>query len=62
MSSKGAAVTEELTKREQKLASALLYAKEKLRLYREAHSGVYVGGVEYMTLMRIIDEALDLTK
>jgi hypothetical protein len=51
-----------MTESEMRLASALLYAKEKLRLYREAHDGRYVGGVEYTELMRIIDEALATVK
>ena len=40
------------------MESVLLNAKEKLRLYREAHGGEYVGGVEYMELMRRVDAAL----
>ena len=37
---------------------ALENAKLKLQLYREAHEGEYLGGVEYTQLMREIDEAL----
>ena len=37
---------------------ALERAKEKLTLYREAHGGEYVGGVEYTQLIREIAEAL----
>ncbi|WP_045834484.1 hypothetical protein [Hyphomicrobium sp. 99] len=51
-----------MTELEMKLASALLYAKGKLKLYRGAHIGEYIGGVEYAELMRIIDDALDATK
>lgn len=40
------------------LESVLLRAKEKLRLYREASTGEYVGGLEYTELVRRIDEAL----
>lgn len=36
----------------------LVEAKEKLGLYRAAHSGEYTGGVEYMALMRRIDAVL----
>jgi hypothetical protein len=34
-------------------------AREKLVLYRQAHSGEYIGGVEFTTLIRSIDAALD---
>lgn len=40
-------------------AAALKAAKEKLALYRAAHSGAYVGGVEYTALMDMIDKALE---
>lgn len=33
-------------------------AREKLKLYRGQHSGEYVGGMEYTTLMELIDKAL----
>lgn len=33
-------------------------AREKLALYRAAHSGEYLGGVEYTELMRRIDAVL----
>lgn len=38
--------------------TALVAAKEKLRLYREASAGVYLGGVEYGALVKLIDEAI----
>lgn len=41
-----------------KLRTALMRARDKLRHYRDAHGGEYVGGVEYSNLMREIDEAL----
>ena len=37
---------------------ALREARQKLQLYREAHSGEYVGGLEYTQLIRLIDIAL----
>ena len=40
------------------LESALRNARDKLILYRQAHGGEYVGGVEYVTLIRSIDGAL----
>ena len=40
------------------LRSALASAKEKLKLYRAAHSGEYIGGMEYVMLMQKIDAAL----
>jgi hypothetical protein len=40
------------------LRTALLLAQEKLRLYRTMHSGEYVGGMEFTSLMNLIDEAL----
>lgn len=40
------------------LRTALSRAREKLTLYREAHGGEYVGGVEYTQLIREIDAAL----
>jgi len=42
-----------------RLRTALGYAREKLKLYREQHSGEYVGGIEYEALMRMIDSALN---
>lgn len=42
--------------------TALEHAKQKLQLYREAHSGEYVGGVEYTRLIAEIDEALATPK
>lgn len=41
-----------------RLRDALTSAKEKLALYRKAHGGEYLGGVEYSELMRRIDAAL----
>jgi len=41
-----------------KLRKVLLAARDKLKLYRQAHSGEYVGGMEYTALMREIDEAI----
>lgn len=41
-----------------RLRTALVWARDKLRHYRDAHGGEYVGGVEYSNLMREIDEAL----
>ncbi len=49
-----------MTKQVYALRTALGYAREKLELYRAQHSGVYVGGIEYTALMRMIDEALRL--
>jgi hypothetical protein len=43
------------------LRGTLLAAKEKLRLYRAGHSGEYIGGVEYTSLMKQIDDVLDET-
>ena len=40
------------------LESILLRAKEKLRFYREASTGEYVGDLEYTELVRRIDESL----
>ena len=40
------------------LREALRHAREKLMLYRKAHSGEYIGGMEYSQLMRQIDAAL----
>lgn len=40
------------------LRTALMEARDKLRHYREAHGGEYVGGVEYSVLMNRIQEAL----
>lgn len=40
------------------MESVLLKAREKLKLYRDASTGEYVGGVEYTDLMRRIDAAL----
>ena len=40
------------------LREALTAAEHKLRLYRRAHSGEYIGGMAYGALMRKIDDAL----
>jgi hypothetical protein len=45
-------------KRIKQLEQMLRNAREKLLLYRKAHSGEYLGGVEFTTLMRSIDAAL----
>ena len=37
---------------------ALMQAREKLALYRQQHSGEYVGGMEYSSLLKLIDEAI----
>jgi len=42
----------------QPLIDALKDCKEKLKLYRENHSGEYIGGREYMGLMKDIEQAL----
>lgn len=39
-------------------AAALEAARHKLTLYREQHSGEYIGGMEYTALLRMIDTAL----
>lgn len=44
------------------LRKALLLAKEKLALYRAAHGGEYVGGLEYTALVKLIDDALDFKR
>lgn len=41
------------------MRQALLDCKEKLQLYRAQHSGAYIGGVEFIELMRRIDAALE---
>ena len=46
-------------KRIKQLEQMLRNAREKLLLYRKAHSGEYLGGVEFTTLIRSIDAALD---
>lgn len=40
------------------LQTALRDAREKLVLYRQAHSGEYIGGVEFNALIHQIDVAL----
>lgn len=42
----------------ERLCQALTLARDKLRLYREAHGGEYVGGAEYTALMAQIDDCL----
>lgn len=41
-----------------KLRFLLASAREKMELYRSAHSGEYLGGMEYSELKRQIDAAL----
>lgn len=45
-----------------KLYALLQECKTKLQLYRDQHSGQYVGGVEFTVLRRRIDEALQELK
>jgi hypothetical protein len=45
-----------------RLRAILRRSKEKLELYRAAHTGEYVGGTEYSVLMRQIDDALNTSK
>lgn len=40
------------------MRTLLRAAREKLALYRAQHSGQYVGGIEYTTLVREIDAIL----
>lgn len=40
------------------LRMALMRAREKLRFYCSEHSGMYMGGMEFSSLMSYIDEAL----
>lgn len=40
------------------LVDALKAAREKLVLYRQAHSGEYIGGTEFTALIRQIDRAI----
>lgn len=40
------------------MKQALEHAKEKLQLYRDDHTGAFVGGVEYTQLIREIDAAI----
>jgi hypothetical protein len=47
-----------LSARVDALKAVLLAAREKLTLYRAQHSGEYIGGVEYVMLMDMIDRAL----
>jgi hypothetical protein len=44
------------------LERALAYAREKLVLYRQVHSGEYIGGMEFTSLIRLIDEAVKSEK
>lgn len=48
----------EMARRINRLERALIAARDKLKLYRNEHSGEYVGGVEYTTLMEEINVAL----
>ena len=54
-------IAEELMKDKRlvfELEDVLRQAKEKLELYRQSHSGEYVGGTEFSVLMRRIDAVL----
>lgn len=42
----------------QQMKVALEHAKQKLSLYRDDHSGEYIGGVEYTQLIGEIDAAI----
>ncbi len=42
----------------EELKEVLKLAKVKLKLYRENHSGEYLGGMEYTQLMHTINDAL----
>jgi len=42
------------------LEEVLSRAKEKLQIYRENHSGEYVGGTEYQYLIKLINRALGI--
>lgn len=40
------------------IANLLSFCEQKLRLYRDAHSGEYIGGMEYTALQRKIGAAV----
>lgn len=40
------------------MSTVMREARHKLQLYRDEHSGVYVGGVEFTELMKRIDAVL----
>jgi hypothetical protein len=42
-----------------KLYALLRECKYKLQLYRDQHSGQYIGGVEFVELRRRIDESME---
>lgn len=42
----------------ERMRTALKHSKEKLELYRAAHGGEYVGGMEYTRLIAEIDKLL----
>lgn len=44
------------------LYALLQECKHKLQLYRDQHSGEYIGGVEFTQLRRRIDKALEELK
>lgn len=44
------------------LYALLQECKHKLQLYRDQHSGEYIGGVEFTALRRRIDKALEELK
>lgn len=46
------------TERARALVSVLKQSRDKLVFYRGEHSGKYVGGVEYITLIQRIDKAI----
>lgn len=48
----------EILGRSAKRKVALIAAREKLELYRAQHSGEYIGGMEYRSLLMTIDEAI----
>jgi len=52
------AMAEHCDERIGKLKAALQLSKEKLELYRAQHSGEYIGGIEFVRLMAMIDDAL----
>ena len=46
----------------QHIRQTLIDCREKLTLYRQQHSGEYIGGVEYTQLLNSIDIALGSTE
>lgn len=41
------------------LEQLLIACRTKLQLYRDAHSGEYIGGMEYSALRRELDAAIE---